>query len=97
MPGPQSYRQTIMALRRAKLELQHAKDTLNGHQQTAIDACDKAIRGTGIRRAIKRDQRGIQAAIRVPARRKASAAMKMTSGSRHDLHTWYVGANARHD
>ena len=32
-----------MSLRRAKLELQHAKDTLNGHQQTAIEACDKAI------------------------------------------------------
>ena len=43
MAGLQSYRQTIMALRRAKLDLQHAKDTLNGHQQTAIDACDKAI------------------------------------------------------
>jgi hypothetical protein len=43
MSGPQSYRQTIMALRRAKLDLQHAKDTLNGHQQTAIEACDKAI------------------------------------------------------
>jgi len=43
MAGLQSYRQTIMALRRAKLDLQHAKDTLNGHQQTAIEACDKAI------------------------------------------------------
>jgi hypothetical protein len=32
-----------MALRRAKLELEHAKDTFNGHQQTAIDACERAI------------------------------------------------------
>ena len=42
-PQHQSFRQAIMALRHAKLELQHSKDTFNGHQQTAIDACDKAI------------------------------------------------------
>jgi len=42
-PGHPSFRQAIMALRRAKLELQHSKDTFNGHQKPAIDACDKAI------------------------------------------------------
>jgi hypothetical protein len=42
-PQHQSFRAAVMALRRAKLELQHSKDTFNGHQQTAIDACDKAI------------------------------------------------------
>jgi hypothetical protein len=42
-PQGQSFRAAIMALRRAKLELQHSKDNLNGHQRSAIDACDKAI------------------------------------------------------
>jgi hypothetical protein len=35
--------QTILSLRRAKMELQHSKDELGGHRQSAIDACEKAI------------------------------------------------------
>ena len=44
MPEQQSCRQAIMALNRAKLQLQHSKDDFGGHQQSAIDACDKAIK-----------------------------------------------------
>lgn len=44
MPEQQSIREAITSLRRAKLRLQNSKDDFGGHQKTAIEACDKAIR-----------------------------------------------------
>lgn len=37
------YMQTIMFLKMSKAELQHATEDFDGHRQTAMDACDKAI------------------------------------------------------
>ncbi|HUA67660.1 MAG TPA: hypothetical protein VMA13_03855 [Candidatus Saccharimonadales bacterium] len=38
-----TFLEAVMALRRTKLELQHSDDELGGHQQSAINACDRAI------------------------------------------------------
>ena len=42
-PPRQSFNQAIVALRRARLDLQNSTNNFNGHQQSALDACDKAI------------------------------------------------------
>jgi hypothetical protein len=37
------YQQTIMFLKMSKAELEHATEDFDGHRQSAIDACDKAL------------------------------------------------------
>jgi hypothetical protein len=37
------YAQATFSLRRAKMELEHTTNDFNGHRQSAIDACAKAI------------------------------------------------------
>ncbi len=41
-PG-NSYRQAIGILKRAKADLERSKEDFDGHRQSAMDACDKAV------------------------------------------------------
>ena len=38
-----NYRNAVMLLKRAKTDLENSKDDFDGHRQSALDACDKAI------------------------------------------------------
>jgi exonuclease VII small subunit len=42
-PPGSSYRQAVQVLRRVKMDLERSKDDYNGHRQSAMDACDKAM------------------------------------------------------
>lgn len=43
-PGPAMiYRQASMVLKRAKTELERGTNDYDGHRQSAIEACDKAL------------------------------------------------------
>ncbi len=39
-----NYRRTVIFLKQTKVQLEGAKEDYDGHRQTAIDACDKAIK-----------------------------------------------------
>jgi len=41
-PGA-SYRQAIGMLKRVKMDLERSKEDFDGHRQSAMDACDKAV------------------------------------------------------
>jgi hypothetical protein len=38
-----TFQQTMSSLRRAKMELQRSSQDFDGHRQSAMDACDKAM------------------------------------------------------
>jgi hypothetical protein len=58
------YRQVIIFLKRAKTDLERSKDDYNGHRQTAMDACDKAVQ----------ELEAVQASIQADLAAKAAAA-----------------------
>jgi hypothetical protein len=77
-PGPNrgrpgsSYAIAIMQLRRVKMDLERSKEDYDGHRQTAIDACDKALQ------ELEAVHKSIQAAeaARIAAAKAAAAAQQ---------------------
>lgn len=42
-PRPGTYQRALFSLQQTKLELQHATNDFDGHRESALAACDKAI------------------------------------------------------
>jgi hypothetical protein len=59
------YQQVIFMLKRAKINLEHSNDDYNGHRQSAMDACDKAVQ----------ELEAVQASIMAAAKAAAAAAV----------------------
>jgi hypothetical protein len=55
-------------LRRAKAELERSKEDFDGHRETAIDACDKALQ------ELEAVQKSVEAARAAAAAKAAAAA-----------------------
>jgi len=64
-PGS-NYRQVIMILKRTKMDLQRATDDYDGHRQSALDACDKAVQ----------ELEAVQTSIQAKAAAAAAAAQQ---------------------
>ena len=62
-PGA-SYRQAIGILKRAKADLERSKEDFDGHRQSAMDACDKAMQ----------ELQAVQDSIQAAAAKAAAAA-----------------------
>lgn len=58
------YHQVIFMLKRTKMDLERSKDDYDGHRQTAMEACDKAIQ----------ELEAVQASIQAAEASKAAAA-----------------------
>jgi hypothetical protein len=58
------YRQAVMILKRAKADLERSTDDFDGHRQSAMEACDKAVA----------ELEAVQTAIQASAAKAAAAA-----------------------
>jgi hypothetical protein len=71
-PPGGSYRQAIGVLKRVKADLERSKEDFDGHRQSAMDACDKAIQ------ELEAVQSSVEAA-RAAAAAAAKAAAQQTN------------------
>jgi hypothetical protein len=68
------YRQASSVLKRAKMELQRATDDFDGHRQSAIEACDKAIQELdAVQKSITEAQKAKAAAAAAAAAQQQNA------------------------
>ena len=73
-PGPprgrpgNSYHQAVAMLKHVKMDLERSKDDFDGHRQSAMDACDKAVQ------ELEAVQTSIEAARAAQAAQAAAAA-----------------------
>jgi hypothetical protein len=70
--GMMNYRNTVMMLKRVKADLENSKEDYDGHRQSAIDACDKAMQ------ELEAVQKSIQAAQAAKAAAARAAAAQQT-------------------
>ena len=66
-----NYRNAVMMLKRVKADLENSKEDYDGHRQSAIDACDKAVQ------ELEAVQGSIQAAMAAKAAAARAAAQQV--------------------